>query len=196
MPEFGKTSFERIKTCNISIVKLFFEVVKEFDCTVIQGDRGAVEQMNYYHNGKSKLVYPLGKHNPVYEGEDLKKLADIIGCDVNAIPETMPFLEHDLLLEIDANAPYSKSRAVDVIPYPVDWAFEQHVWCAFKAQNKAGGMIALHNIERWAMFIGVVKGIASQMKIPIICGADWDGDNQMSDQKFDDWPHFELKEDF
>jgi peptidoglycan L-alanyl-D-glutamate endopeptidase CwlK len=43
--------------------KLFEEVVKHFDCTVIQGHRGEKEQNQAYDAGRSKLRYPDGKHN-------------------------------------------------------------------------------------------------------------------------------------
>lgn len=62
------------------------------------------------------------------------------------------------------------SLALDVIPFPVDW----------------------NDYRRFYQLVGVVKGIASQMKIDIRCGADWDGDNEFNDQTFHDLPHFEL----
>jgi len=41
-------------------------------------------------------------------------------------------------------------------------------------------------------FAGYVKGIADAMGISIRCGCDWDGDNQLKDQSFNDLIHFEL----
>jgi hypothetical protein len=199
MPKFGKISSERINTCDIDIVRLFSTVVEEFDCTVIQGSRGAIEQMSFYRERKSKLVYPLGKHNPIYEGQNLLNLADIVGCDpdMDKITALMPHLEDEVLFEIDLNAPSSKSRAIDVIPYPVDWAFENDLFK--KIGESQFGAVPIddilnieHNIQRWFKFGGYVLGIARQMKIPLIWGGDWDGDNCMSDQRFDDLPHFEL----
>jgi peptidoglycan L-alanyl-D-glutamate endopeptidase CwlK len=43
-------------------------------------------------------------------------------------------------------------------------------------------------------FAGFVKGVASQMGIPIRWGGDWNSDNNLKDNKFDDLPHFELKD--
>ena len=63
MPRFGKWSKERISTCDIKLLKLFEEVVKHFDCTVIQGHRGEKEQNQAFDAGRSKLRYPDGKHN-------------------------------------------------------------------------------------------------------------------------------------
>ncbi len=41
-------------------------------------------------------------------------------------------------------------------------------------------------------FAGFVKGKASQLGIKIRWGGDWDGDNDVNDQRFNDLAHFEL----
>ncbi len=41
-------------------------------------------------------------------------------------------------------------------------------------------------------FAGLVKGIASEMGIKIRWGGDWDKDNDVNDQTFNDLVHFEL----
>ena len=63
-----------------------------------------------------------------------------------------------------------KGLAVDVAPYPIDW----------------------EDRERFHYFGGYVKGVASQMDIPIRWGGDWNGDTQVKDNNFDDLVHFEL----
>ena len=63
------------------------------------------------------------------------------------------------------------SSAVDVAPYPIDW----------------------DDRERFIYFAGFVKGVAYRMNISIRWGGDWDGDTELSDNKFDDLVHFELK---
>ena len=65
----------------------------------------------------------------------------------------------------------SPSRAVDVTPYPVDWA----------------------DRERQTLFAGFVLGVANQMGINLRWGGDWDQDFEVKDNRFDDFPHFELK---
>ena len=60
--------------------------------------------------------------------------------------------------------------AVDVVPYPIDWA----------------------DRDRFHYFAGYVKGIASQMGIPIRWGGDWNGDTQVKDNNFDDLVHYEI----
>ena len=65
----------------------------------------------------------------------------------------------------------SPSRAVDVTPYPVDWA----------------------DRERQTLFAGFVLGVANQMGINLRWGGDWDQDFEVKDNMFDDFPHFEIK---
>lgn len=64
------------------------------------------------------------------------------------------------------------SKAVDVVPYPVDWK----------------------DRERFANFAGFVQGIAESMGIKIRWGGDWDQDGLTKDERFSDMPHFELME--
>ena len=63
------------------------------------------------------------------------------------------------------------SYAVDVTPYPVDWK----------------------DRERQTLFVGYVIGVAQGMGIDLRWGGDWDQDFQVKDNKFDDFPHFEIK---
>jgi peptidoglycan L-alanyl-D-glutamate endopeptidase CwlK len=68
------------------------------------------------------------------------------------------------------------SLAVDVYPYPVD----------------------MNDIKRFYYFSGFVKGIAAQLKAEgkmayeIRWGGDWNNDNQIKDNHFNDLVHFEL----
>jgi peptidoglycan L-alanyl-D-glutamate endopeptidase CwlK len=48
--------------------------------------------------------------------------------------------------------------------------------------------------EGMYLIIGFIKGIAASMGIKIRAGADWDGDYDTKDQKFNDLPHIELAE--
>ena len=129
MPRFGKTSKNRLATCEKELQNLFKEVVKHFDCSVLVGYRGRNEQDTAFESGHSKVKWPNGKHN--------KK----------------------------------PSVAVDVAPYPIDW----------------------DDRERFIYFGGFVKGCAFRMDIPLRWGGDWNSDTQLSDNKFDDLVHFELK---
>src|SRR5437899_12949534 len=75
------------------------------------------------------------------------------------------------------------SLAVDVAPYPVVWP------------NPPGGSWSvgdLHALGRFYYFAGVVKTRALALGIPLRWGGDWDGDNDVFDQTFDDLVHFEI----
>ena len=63
MPRFGSRSRKNLATCHEDLQELFNEVIKFFDCTVIQGHRGKEEQNKYFDEGKSKVKYPNGRHN-------------------------------------------------------------------------------------------------------------------------------------
>ena len=65
MPKFGTRSKSRLHTCDERLQDLFEEVVKSFDCSVIEGHRGKEKQNAAYDKGNSKLRYPKGKHNQI-----------------------------------------------------------------------------------------------------------------------------------
>jgi hypothetical protein len=62
------------------------------------------------------------------------------------------------------------SKAIDVAPYPIDWK----------------------DTERFALFAGFVKGIATSKGIELRWGGDWDSDYEVKDNSFNDLVHFEL----
>lgn len=63
MPKFGKKSEERLATCHVDLQRLFNEVIKHYDCTVLCGHRGKDEQDEAVRTGVSKLAWPNSKHN-------------------------------------------------------------------------------------------------------------------------------------
>ena len=63
MPKFGTKSRMQLHTCSDDIKSLFNEVVKHFDCTIIEGHRGKKKQNAAYNKGNSKVKFPNGKHN-------------------------------------------------------------------------------------------------------------------------------------
>jgi hypothetical protein len=129
MPRFGTRSRNALHSCDERLKKVFNEVIKTVDCAVLEGHRDKVKQNKYYKEGKTKLQYPLGRHNEL------------------------------------------PSRACDVVPYPIDW----------------------NDRERFHLFAGFVLGIAKSMGINLRWGGDWDQDWEVNDNKFDDFPHFELR---
>jgi hypothetical protein len=131
MAKFGKNSRERLATCEDELQKVFNEVIKYVDCSVLEGHRGQERQNKLLLESKTKVQYPLGRHN--------------------AVP----------------------SRAVDVVPYPVDW----------------------NDRERFHLFAGFVLGIARGMGINLRWGGDWNQNFEVDDNMFDDFPHFELRKE-
>ena len=129
MPKFGKRSKNALSSCDERLIKVFDEVIKTVDCSVLEGHRGQSKQDKYYEEGKSKVKYPSGRHNKL------------------------------------------PSMAVDVAPYPIDW----------------------NDRERFHLFAGFVLGIAKSMGINLRWGGDWNQNFEVDDNKFDDFPHFELK---
>ena len=63
MPKFGRTSRKRLDTCHKQIQKLFEEVVKGYDCSIVCGHRGEKEQNEAYQKGNSQVMFPNGRHN-------------------------------------------------------------------------------------------------------------------------------------
>ena len=128
MPRFGKKSKEQLDTCNEKLRRVFNEVIKTVDCSVLEGHRGKTSQNAFYEEGKTKVKYPKGRHNA------------------------------------------NPSIAADVVPYPIDW----------------------DDRERFHLFAGFVLGTAKQMGIKLRWGGDWNINWFVDDNKFDDFPHFEL----
>tara|TARA_Y100000748_G_C15487884_1_gene485420 strand:+ start:855 stop:1247 length:393 start_codon:yes stop_codon:yes gene_type:complete len=129
MARFGSKSKKNLATCDERLQKIFNEVIKHVDCSVLEGHRSKERQNKLYEEGKTKVKYPMGRHNS------------------------------------------SPSRAVDVTPYPIDW----------------------EDRERQTLFAGFVLGIARSMGIKLRWGGDWDQDFEVKDNRFDDFPHFEIK---
>jgi len=136
MPAFGKRSTANLEEAHPDLQTIFNEVIKYFDCSVIDGHRGEKEQNKAFNSipKKSHLKYPASKHNKI------------------------------------------PSMAVDAVPYPISWK----------------------DIDRMRYFAGYVMGIANLLKNRGIIdhnvrwGGDWDKDTEVKDNKFQDFPHFEL----
>lgn len=71
------------------------------------------------------------------------------------------------------------SLAVDAAPYPLKWP-----------DRKSPTYVK--DLCLWYAFGGYVMGVADGLGLKIRWGADWDGDQIIIDQTFDDLPHFEL----
>ena len=65
MAKFGKSSRERLATCEDELQKVFNEVIKYVDCSVLEGHRGQERQDKLLLESKTKVQYPLGRHNAI-----------------------------------------------------------------------------------------------------------------------------------
>lgn len=63
MPSFSQKSLDRLKTCSFDLQMIFLEVVKYYDCTILEGHRGEVKQNKLFDEGKSQVKWPDGNHN-------------------------------------------------------------------------------------------------------------------------------------
>ena len=122
MYKFSKRSKDNLATADEKLQLLFNEVIKEFDCTVIEGHRSLKRQKELFDKGASQIdgISKKGKHN------------------------------------------YFPSRAVDVVPYPLDW----------------------NDIESFKKLGEVVKRKAKELNIKIEWGGDW--------VSFKDYPHWQI----
>ncbi|MBA7559898.1 hypothetical protein ES708_01516 [subsurface metagenome] len=89
------------------------------------------------------------------------------------------------------------SDAVDSAPYNpedrrINWPDPAVGAVIKKAHPDAGKYITV--LCRWYHYGGFVLGVAFALGIKLRWGGDWDGDTILDDQKFNDLPHFELKE--
>jgi len=63
MPSFSQTSKDKLATCDARLQRVFTEVIKHFDCTILEGHRGEEAQNLAFATGKSQKQWPNGNHN-------------------------------------------------------------------------------------------------------------------------------------
>lgn len=63
MAIFSAISKERLGTCHPDLQKLFYAVVRDYDCVVLDGYRGRSDQERAFDMGRSKLHFPNSSHN-------------------------------------------------------------------------------------------------------------------------------------
>lgn len=64
MPKFGKKSQNMLDTCEPKLRQLFAEVIKHYDCTILEGHRTKERQGELFKQGKTKLQSG-GKHTTI-----------------------------------------------------------------------------------------------------------------------------------
>ena len=63
MPHFSQTSITNLSSCDGRLVQLFLRVVKNVDCTIIEGYRSKEKQATLLRQGLTRLQH--SKHNQV-----------------------------------------------------------------------------------------------------------------------------------
>ena len=132
MPAFGRSSREKLNTCDPFLIEIMEEAIKVMDFTVLEGIRGREDQEKAFREGRSKAKYGESKHN------------------------SFP------------------SRAIDIAPWPIDW----------------------EDAEAFVLLAGVVMAVAHRLGYGDLVrwGGDWDSDRRTKDERFRDYPHYELSE--
>ena len=64
MPRFSNNSLNKLDTCHKDLQRLFNEVIKYYDCTILEGTRTLDTQQEYFRQGRSTLdgVNKKSKH--------------------------------------------------------------------------------------------------------------------------------------
>jgi peptidoglycan L-alanyl-D-glutamate endopeptidase CwlK len=65
MPAFSDKSLSKLAACDPRLRRVFEVVVREFDCTILEGHRDQERQDRMVEEGKSQVRWPDGKHNTV-----------------------------------------------------------------------------------------------------------------------------------
>lgn len=63
MPKFSQKSIKLLATCHPDLRRLFEDVVIDFDCSILCGNRGEEEQNEHFRNNRSTKKFPDSKHN-------------------------------------------------------------------------------------------------------------------------------------
>ncbi len=63
MPKFGTRSKSKLETCHKDLQQILNIAIKEFDFSVIEGERNEERQNEAYEKGFSQVKYPDSKHN-------------------------------------------------------------------------------------------------------------------------------------
>jgi len=61
--KFSKQSKRHLAEAHIDLQEVFGMVIDIFDCRIIEGHRGKLEQNKLFHAEKSKVKWPNSKHN-------------------------------------------------------------------------------------------------------------------------------------
>lgn len=125
---WSKRSQLNYDTCHRDLQLVADAVLKQFNCSFIEGHRKKADQDRYFFMGLSQLMWDKSKHNPF------------------------------------------PSEAMHLMPWPIDW----------------------HDFPRIRFFAGIVVGVGGLLEVRLRWGGNWDMDDQLSDNAFNDLAHYEL----
>ena len=89
MPKFSKRSQDRLNTCHPDLQKVFNEVIKYFDCSIIEGIRTKETQEEYVRTGKSRTMN--SRH--LDQGDGYSHAVDVAPF-VKTHPNRIPWDDH------------------------------------------------------------------------------------------------------
>ncbi len=172
MPNFGKTSKQRLETCHKDLQTICNEVIKYYDFSVIEGHRTLETQQKYFKEGKSKLdgINQKSKH----QGEKIPK-------EVQSPHNSCYDDKGKILVDEDGDSIWS--TAVDIMPYKKGTN-------AFKDDNKERARF--YHLAGYMFMASEILYKEKKISYKLRWGGDWNIDNYFNDQSFDDLPHFEL----
>lgn len=146
MARLSKAGMERLSHCDEKLQRVFNKVIQEFDFSVTCGHRTKGEQLQLFKQGRILI-----------DGVWVKT-----GKTVTNIDGYKKIGKHN----------YYPSKAIDVVPYPVDW----------------------NDLSRFKELHKVVMRVASEEGVELVWGADWDSDGDIAEHSLQDYPHYELKD--
>lgn len=117
MPKFSTKSLDRLATCHQDLQTLFNEVIKHFDCTILEGYRNQEDQDRAYRDGKSKLRFPDGKHNKMPSNA-----VDVLPYPVPAWKNTVDFIYFGGQVMGIAAMLFYQGKITSKIRYGGDWS--------------------------------------------------------------------------
>ena len=105
-----------------------------------------------------------------------------------------PDSAHNALKEGDPVFAFDAMPYTPGMPGGVDWRSDKELWAAIKRRDSKEAAEILENIKRIRNAAGIIIGVFHVHGIPLINGADWNGDNQFNDHRFSDSPHNQHRE--
>lgn len=151
----GKTSLERLGTVEEPMQRVVRRAIQltTVDFMVLEGVRTQRRQYELYAQGRQVA--------------ELRKAG--VPQDILAKP-TLPKVTWTLNSNHFANPKTDKGRAVDLVPYPVDW----------------------NDLKKFDAMADAMFAAAKELGVRIRWGADWDSDGKRRERGESDSPHFEL----